>query len=149
MKKIVVNLKKCLGCRSCEIACALEHSLTGELHQAVFEADKPQYRIFVLNSEGNPLPLACRHCVEPECLAACKSGGISYDFERGVIVFDRERCVGCWMCVMNCSFGAIVMERDASWADKCDLCPDLEIPACVEACPTRALREVEAEAVYE
>ena len=43
------------------------------------------------------------------------------------------------MCVMVCPFGAIVMDIEEKNALKCDMCPDRDTPACVEACPTKAL----------
>jgi len=62
-----------------------------------------------------------------------------------VIVFDEERCIGCTMCFIACPFGTIeerarVKESGAYSISKCDLCASLERqPACVEACPTKAL----------
>jgi carbon-monoxide dehydrogenase iron sulfur subunit len=140
MRKIYIDLDRCLACRACEIACALEHSSTRDLYLAVFQAELPHNRIFVQNSGGRPFPLVCRQCLEPDCLVACKSGAISLDPIAGVVVFDREKCVGCWMCLMNCPFGAMALcSGDKSWADKCDLCPGREIPACEEACPCKAI----------
>ena len=146
-KKILIEFEKCLGCRSCEIACAVEHSLGRDLYQAVFEPEKPQRRIFLQNASGRAFPLVCRQCEEPECLIACKSGGVSFDPETGGVIFDIDKCVGCWMCMMNCPFGAIYMGHLRGKAVKCDLCPQRETPACVEACPTKALTTIVMEAV--
>jgi carbon-monoxide dehydrogenase iron sulfur subunit len=61
-----------------------------------------------------------------------------YKDEEGFTRHDADKCVGCWMCIMVCPFGAI--SRQESVALKCDLCPDREDSfACVEACPTNAL----------
>lgn len=146
-RKVFVDIDKCLGCRSCEIACAVEHSLSRDLHKAFLEAEKPHYRIFVTDAGGHAFPLVCRQCEEPECLIACKSGGISYDPELGGVIFDADRCVGCWMCVMNCPFGVIYMGHIRGIAEKCDLCLDRDIFACVEACPTKAIKIIEMEEV--
>jgi carbon-monoxide dehydrogenase iron sulfur subunit len=139
MRKILINIEKCLGCRTCEIACAVEHSDSRDLHKAVLEKKKPRYRIFVLNAGGRPFPLSCRQCLEPQCLVACKSGGISLDEQIGIVIFERKRCVGCLMCVMNCPFGGIVSEHTGGYVEKCDLCTGREIPACLEACPCKAI----------
>jgi carbon-monoxide dehydrogenase iron sulfur subunit len=58
-----------------------------------------------------------------------------------------DRCIGCWTCIMVCPYGVIGRRQDGGrWvAARCDLCPDRAIPACVEACPTRALVYAEAE----
>lgn len=65
--------------------------------------------------------------------------------EDGAVRHNPEKCIGCWTCIMVCSFGAIARdERVKKIASKCDLCPDRKIPACVEHCPNEALIYVEA-----
>ena len=66
------------------------------------------------------------------------------DPDTNAVHVDHEKCVGCWMCIMVCPFGAIqrgTVEKKV--ASKCDLCVDREIPACVENCPNEALVLVE------
>jgi carbon-monoxide dehydrogenase iron sulfur subunit len=70
---------------------------------------------------------------------ACTSDAISIDEHTGIVRLDEEACVGCWLCIEACPFGAIVRRSDGETAVKCDRCGDREIPACVEACPTGAL----------
>jgi carbon-monoxide dehydrogenase iron sulfur subunit len=65
--------------------------------------------------------------------------------EDGRVTVDSEKCVGCWSCVMACPYGSVGMDRENKKSVKCDLCADREIPACVEACPNRALIVVEEE----
>ena len=150
MKEIFCRLERCLGCRACEIACAVEHSQTKELTAAVRENPAPQYRVRVLcvDEQGGKarlrsLALQCRQCVEPACAAACIAGGITQDGAAHTVQFNREKCVGCWSCIMVCPYGAIVRLSDQGVAVKCDRCPDREEPACVEACPVHALVFVE------
>jgi carbon-monoxide dehydrogenase iron sulfur subunit len=40
---------------------------------------------------------------------------------------------------MACPYGAVQRNLTFKKANKCDLCPDRETPACVSACPNRAL----------
>lgn len=69
-------------------------------------------------------------------MSAC----ISRDDKTGKVDIGHSRCVGCWMCIMVCPFGIISREiTDKNKAFKCDLCPDRESPACVDACPTKTL----------
>jgi len=137
MEKIFCDIRKCLGCKSCEIACAVEHSASKNIFQAIMEEKKPRQRVVVRSTSKEPFPLRCRHCEDAPCVQACMSGAM-YKDEQGVTRHDPDKCVGCWMCIMVCPFGAI--SRQENLALKCDLCPDREDSfACVEACPTNAL----------
>lgn len=89
--------------------------------------------------EIRSIALQCRHCEEPLCAHACISGGITRDPDTGVIASNPDKCVACWSCIMVCPFGVIARYEDCRRAVKCDHCPDRDGPACVEACPTRAL----------
>lgn len=152
LKEIFCRIDRCLGCRSCEIACAVEHSQSKNLISAVQESPAPLHRVraLIVDEKGGyvrlrSIALQCRHCHEPACAQACIAGGIVRDEISGAVKFDREKCVACWSCTMVCPFGAIVRVSGQSCAVKCDLCPDREIPACVQACPTTALVFCEAE----
>lgn len=139
-RKILAISSLCTGCRSCEIACAVAHSSTKSLEGAILELPLPRYSIVVQAGDGVVLPLACRHCVEPDCLFACKAGAVSKEPKTGQVKVDLEKCVGCWMCVMVCPFGAMLSDSMRGKVVKCDLCVGRsEGPACVGACPTKAL----------
>ena len=129
----------CTGCRSCEIACAVEHSETKSLYGAITQVPPPRKRVFVEQVDLAGVPVACHHCDEAYCLNACIAGAIRRD-ARGYVVLDADRCVGCNSCIMLCPFGVIQKDEARHVAVKCDLCPDLAGPACVDACPTSALR---------
>ena len=139
-RKVFAISSLCTGCRTCEIACAVAHSTTKSLVGAILEIPLPRYAIEVQPGEKVTLPLNCRHCEEPDCLFACKAGAVSKDGDSGQVKVDLDKCVGCWMCVMVCPFGAARSEAERGKVVKCDLCVDRpEGPACVEACPTKAL----------
>lgn len=142
MKEVLVNPEKCLGCKSCELACAVEHSQSKDLVGALSERELPQKRVHVTQGKLAPLPLQCRHCAEAPCVDACMTGALQSGPE-GLVNLDIDRCVGCWMCIMTCPFGAINPHRDRKQAVKCDRCAHLEQPACVMACPTKALVFIE------
>jgi len=144
MKQVFVHLDKCMGCRSCQLACAVEHSKEKSLFAAVAETPVPRYRLYVEAGEGKKIPLTCRHCDEAPCVQACIAGALFRD-DRGVVMQRDERCVGCWTCLMVCPFGVVGRQKEKSIAVKCDRCPDLEVPACVGACPTHALVYAEEE----
>jgi len=141
MKELLIDIEKCVACKSCEIACRVEHSLSKNIFSAVFEKDLPQKRVFVEKTETAPFnaaPIQCRNCEDSPCITACMTGAM-YKDERGITLCNEDKCVGCFMCVMVCPFGIIVKKREERKIIKCDRCPDREVPACVEACPTKAL----------
>jgi carbon-monoxide dehydrogenase iron sulfur subunit len=149
MERLFCDPRRCVGCRACELACAVEHSPAKDLFQAVLaeELGLPRRAVQTMGAEpyrvaigGVALSLGCLHCDPAPCVDACITGAMHK--ENGQTVCDIERCVGCWMCVMACPYGAITPHK---FALKCDLCPDRQKRtgraryACVEACPTEAL----------
>ena len=141
MKRIYSIEDACIGCHLCEVGCITEHSLSKDPVRAFMkEPVRPISRCTVEEWDGGIISLSttCRHCDEPDCLRACISGAIRKD-DNEVVRIDTEQCVGCWSCVMACPYGAIQRNLTRKKAIKCDLCPDRESPACVAACPNRAL----------
>ena len=137
--KIYCDIRKCIGCRSCEIACAVEHSQGKNIFTAIREMPLPKKRVKTQESGSKIISLHCQHCEDAPCIKACMSGALSKDEKTGATLHDKDKCVGCWMCVMICPFGVIVRDVENHIAVKCDLCPDREDFACVSACPTGAL----------
>ena len=141
---IVVDLEKCLGCHSCEIACAVEHSRSKELFQAVAERPRPQKRVIVEGSGGSNLPLQCRHCEDAPCVRVCPTGALVKEEIEGAVLLHDHLCIGCKWCVLACPFGVITAAPDDGAIIKCDLCQERaeagRLPACVESCPTGALQ---------
>lgn len=138
-KKIFCDITKCVGCKSCEIACAIEHSKGKGLFSAINEKPSPKKRLKVSRQGTGALSIHCQHCEDASCVAACMSGALKKDEKTKSTLHDKDKCVGCWMCVMVCPFGAIAPDIEQHIAVKCDLCPDRDEFACVEACPTGAL----------
>lgn len=146
MKRVFVDIDRCLACRSCEIACAVEHSRSKSLFSAIQERPRSLPRVNVERDyRYRTFPVQCRHCEEPYCIDACISGAITRNPQTGLVTSDEQRCIGCWMCVMVCPYGVIRPSKEQKIALRCDLCQDREEPACVAACPTGALFFCEAE----
>lgn len=146
-KAIIVDIDKCLACKSCEIACAVAHSKSEVLEQALTETPKPQKRVTVEAVEQVSVPMQCRHCEDAPCITVCPTGAISRRQQEEPVLIDTEKCIGCKYCVVVCPFGVINISYDGKVAVKCDLCFKRteagEEPACVRACPTKALRLVD------
>jgi anaerobic dimethyl sulfoxide reductase subunit B (iron-sulfur subunit) len=86
--------------------------------------------------------MACLHCVEPACAAACPQGAIGKRVTDGLVLVDEALCTGCETCVEACAFGVPQLEEDGTM-QKCDLCCDQPlagtVPPCVGTCPGKAL----------
>jgi Fe-S-cluster-containing dehydrogenase component len=142
-KAIVVDLERCLACKSCEVACASAHAGIDDIAEAV-QGDAPMVtRVRVVEAGGAPVPVQCRHCIHPACVAVCPVDALSRDPDGGPVRLDMEKCIGCKGCVVACPYGAMEYWEQLESVAKCDLCEgivgDGQEPACVAACPTRAL----------
>ncbi len=148
---IVAEASKCIGCRTCEVACVLAH--TGKEDVEALAGREFNPRLKVLKTLTVSAPVTCHHCEDAPCVNACPSHAISY--RDSTVQVDQSKCLGCKTCVVACPFGAMeVISRPAirsfagivvadgvkAEAHKCDLCIDRAAgPACVAVCPTDAL----------
>ena len=143
-KAIIINIEKCLACKSCEIACAVAHSKAGVLEEAITEWPKPQRRVTVEAAGEFGVPMQCRHCEDAPCITVCPTQAIYRQQAEGPVLINPDLCIGCKFCLVVCPFGVIDISRDGKAVTKCDLCIERtkmgEEPACVEACPTKALK---------
>ena len=139
MKQLYYDVKKCFSCKSCEIACAITHAVTGDLFKAIKEETLSLPRKRILASGGKNYPISCRHCQDPKCVDACMARALIYIEEKKIVEYDQTRCVGCWMCVMVCPYSAIRPNIKTKMPVRCDKCKDKDEPACVKACPTGAI----------
>lgn len=136
---------RCICCHTCNIACRDWHNI---------QDVKVNWRRITTIEEGvfpnisvASLSLSCCHCEEPACASVCPVGAITKGRENGVVLVDTDTCLGkdhCELCLQACpydvpQFGA---EENAKM-QKCNLCLDRTAegknPACVDACPVRAL----------
>jgi len=126
------------------MACAVAHSGTGVLEEAVTELPKPQRRVTVEAAGEFAVPLQCRHCEDAPCIAVCPTRAIYRQNPESPVLINAALCIGCKFCIMVCPFGAIDQSSDGKALVKCDLCIERtkagKVPACVEACPTKALK---------
>ncbi|EEB72947.2 4Fe-4S dicluster domain-containing protein [Thermococcus sp. AM4] len=140
---VYIDPSKCMGCRACEMACAIEHSMSKTLFGAIQEKPKPKPRLKVVVADFFNVPMRCQHCEDAPCMKACPTGAISKT-EEGFVVLNPNMCIGCLMCVMACPFGHPKYEPEYKVVLKCDSCVERiregKLPACVEACPTGAMK---------
>ena len=141
----------CTGCKACQVACKDKNALpTGVLWRRVYEVSGGDWQrsgaawtntVFAYN-----VSVSCNHCADPVCVGVCPTGAYGVR-EDGIVYQHSERCLGCQYCVWACPYGAPQYSAALGRTTKCDFCVDLIDeglpPACVAACPMRALDTVE------
>ena len=144
MKRMIVcDIARCVGCHSCQLACAVAHSASKTLLGAIAEYPRQRPRVYLEQVGGRSVPMQCRHCDDAPCVSVCPSGALLRSGDDQPVLSDPARCIGCGMCIQACPFGMITFGTDGKGVLKCDLCVERlaqgQEPACVAACPTRAL----------
>lgn len=145
-KRIIISEEYCIGCRLCEIWCVVAHSKSKDIIKT-YQGKEPRPESAIYFEEKGPISFAlqCRHCDDAPCLYACLTGAMYRDKETGRVLYNKDKCVGCWMCIMACPYGVIKPDfENKKVASKCDLCIEREFPACVEHCPNEAIILVDA-----
>jgi Fe-S-cluster-containing hydrogenase component 2 len=141
---ILADPARCIGCRTCEVACASAHTTT-PLTSSAFRP-----RLSVVKHGLVSVPVMCHQCENAPCAAACPTGALVQG--RTTVEIDEARCIGCNSCVVVCPFGAVTIQRQTDTEGlkviKCDLCVASENgPACISVCPTAALSLTGAQAL--
>ncbi len=143
---VIADMTQCIGCRTCEIAGVVAHSPDNNASTITPEQFHP--RLSVMKSFAVSTPILCHQCEDAPCENSCPNGAIVTG-SHGVQVM-ASHCIGCKTCMLVCPFGAMNMVEQTSHgsmvraqAHKCDLCHSREAgPACIEVCPTKALKLV-------
>ena len=143
---VIADASKCIGCRTCEIACAVAHA-----GAASASLDRSRFfpRLKVIKGATVSVPVLCRQCENAPCASVCPHDALVRHHDSIQVI--QARCIGCKSCVIACPFGAIDVVLATSTAGaksevhKCDLCVDVApSPSCVRVCPTSALTLVNA-----
>jgi tetrathionate reductase subunit B len=153
MKAFVIDLAKCNGCYSCQIACKDEHAGNDWTPYARPQPDTGQFWLRIRETERGTVPrvkvayqpILCMHCDSAPCISACPVKGGIYKRHDGLVVINPQLCTGCKNCVEACPYGAIYFNEELNLAQKCTGCAHLidrgwPEPRCVDSCPTGALR---------
>lgn len=166
---VVGDPKKCIGCRTCEIACVDAHS-TQNIFLTGMQEIKFEPCLTVIKTATFSVPTQCRQCEDAPCANACPNGSI-YEKDNAIFI-NKETCIGCKTCMLACPFGALKLveyhddkgdkqiqaglqvsnngssklaPKHKMVVQKCDLCVERTNgvgPACVQICPTGSLRVV-------
>ena len=102
---ILINPEHCVGCHTCELACAAAHTEAGTIIGAILAGERLQPRNRVVQVDSVKLSTQCRQCEDAPCVRVCPTGA-TYRTETYTAV-DQKRCIGCRLCMLVCPFGAI------------------------------------------
>ncbi len=147
---MVIDLRKCVGCHACSIACKQENEVPLKHYRSwVKKIEKGTYP----NVKTFNLPRLCNQCDRPPCVLACPVRA-SFKREDGITLVDFNRCMGCKACIAACPYNARFMNEGPytnhdpehteykDTADKCSFCAHRvdngALPACVLSCMTKA-----------
>ncbi len=161
---VLVDLTRCVGCRSCEAACNAEQNMPEPekpfTDKSVFHEGAHGHKrrtdentLTVVNQYDVPgldhplfRKIQCNHCQEPACLTSCFVSAYTKTPE-GAVIYNADVCVGCRTCMIACPFYIPTFKYSSAFDPKivkCIFCYDTRLkhgqpPACVEACPQEAL----------
>lgn len=158
----IVDLRLCSGCEACVVSCKNENfGVLGKFRTGVKFHESGTYP----KARRTIVPWLCNHCNKPICIENCPADPVkkpwgasvaaTYKRPDGVVVIDKDRCLGCGACVADCPYGVrylhpdqkTVADPDLNAADKCDFCLHrLErgvAPSCANTCPAGARRIVD------
>lgn len=154
---ILVTPEICIGCRGCQTACKSWNQLPGIPTKNTGTFQNPPdlapaaYNIIQYSevpSEKNPVrwlfvSRRCMHCDDAGCMKICPAPGALYKTKEGAVAYDRDKCIGCKLCVAGCPFDVPRYDQYDK-VTKCHLCYDRIAeglaPSCAKTCPTGALR---------
>ena len=158
-RAVLFDSTRCVGCRSCELACNQANEL-GRTPEQIFEGSDaedaralaPDVFTYVTRHDVGGAPstsvfgkVQCMHCIEPACASSCPVSALEKT-EAGPVIWHGELCLGCRYCMMACPFLVPRFEWHSinPAIRKCEMCYERQLegkpPACVEACPTGALQ---------
>lgn len=155
-KGFLVDTSRCIGCRSCQVACKQWNKLPVDKTANHGGYENPRdltpalyNRIKFIEKEASGeiswlfFNERCMHCGDAGCMKVCPSPGALYRTKEGIVAYNKEKCISCKYCVSACPFNIPRYGSDDK-VSKCNLCTDRidggMTPACAKACPTETLK---------
>jgi Fe-S-cluster-containing dehydrogenase component/formate-dependent nitrite reductase membrane component NrfD len=132
----VIDLKKCIGCHACTIACKAEHDIPVGVNRCwVKTVEKGTFP----DTQRFFFPVLCNQCEDAPCMNICPTGAL-YQRRDGIVDLNGAACIGCRACMVACPYDQLFIDPNTRTAEKCNFCANrvenqLQ-PACVSVCPT-------------
>jgi Fe-S-cluster-containing dehydrogenase component len=172
---MLFDATRCVGCRACQSACKVSNKLptdtvqapNGGVYDAPADLNSSTKNVIKAFSDGEGqtfMKQQCMHCVDPSCVSVCMMGALHKEGEgkrlmegersqrTGIVLWDKDLCVGCRYCQIGCAFNVPKFEWTAAFPAivKCELCRHrgdpkkdgplaVANPACCEVCPREAV----------
>jgi anaerobic dimethyl sulfoxide reductase subunit B (iron-sulfur subunit) len=142
-----IDSSACSGCKACQAACRDKNDLApGVSWRRIYEVEGGNWKIEDGVITEKPFAyyfsMSCNHCEDTPCVDACPTTALHKTLD-GIVVIDKMKCMGCNYCEWTCPYKALKMDSSQGIMTKCDMCEDYiyegKNPACVDACPMRAL----------
>lgn len=160
---MVFDLRRCIGCNACAIACKQENTLPpGVFFTKTLTFTSGEYP----NVKKLYVPTICNHCEDPPCERVCPTGA-TYMRPDGIVMVEAKDCIGCGTCIVACPYDTRTILDEHHLQDglfgqghitpfeqqgyvrftkgttvKCTFCHERvdagQDPACVATCPTEA-----------
>jgi len=148
---LVVDLKKCQGCGTCMMACALAHSGVASYSLSRIQIQQDSFADW----PDDVFMAVCRQCEDAPCVAVCPvrptRANKPNPKQGNVRMIDPNLCIGCKLCLARCPYtpSRIQWNFELQKSQKCDLCVDTPYmeekggpggtQACVKVCPVNAI----------
>jgi Fe-S-cluster-containing dehydrogenase component/formate-dependent nitrite reductase membrane component NrfD len=131
-----IDLRKCIGCHACTIACKAEHQIPIGVNRCwVKTVEKGTFP----HTQRFFFPVLCNQCDEAPCVRICPTRAL---FKRrdGIVDLHGDACIGCRACMVACPYDQLFIDPNTHTAEKCNFCANRVenrlLPACVSVCPT-------------
>jgi Fe-S-cluster-containing dehydrogenase component len=110
---MVIDLRKCIGCHACTIACVVENKLPpGVIYRPVIDEEIGEFP----NVARRFVPRPCFQCENPPCTPVCPVKA-TYKRPDGIVTIDYEKCIGCKYCITACPYGARSYDFGENYTD--------------------------------